>query len=411
RSYCLDYSLIDFSLQIELFRYLWGLPTVRGYLVNKYRHLILDNIEEDTPLAHDILLDWIPEAESALIVQDTQAGYRRFLGAAPTSADRVAALVTTDRDTFVFTDTDSFVINPPLRALGTSIATSLNQSPATDTNEADPRDVLGFEQPRFYTEMIVNVAQEIAILVEERDVPPEEIVVLAPFLSDSLRYTLERQLHMRGIRTRAHRPSRPLRAEPSAQALLTWARIAHPEWKLPPTRAAVAAGLVASIDGLDLVRAQLAAAQLYKNGTLAPFDGLATGVQERVSFIFGERLQDIHNWLVAYDADPVDELDVFWSRLFGELFSRRGFGFHDNQDAAEHAANLIDSARKFRLMMTAIARRGEVPVSQEYVQMVMDGVIADQYMRSWSDESEAEGGVLLMPAYTFLMRNRPVDYQ
>ena len=41
--------------------------------------------------------------------------------------------------------------------------------------------------------------------------------------------------------------------------------------------------------------------------------------------------------------------------------------------------------------------------------MVQDGVIAAQYVTSW--QLQPEDAVLLAPAYTFLMRNRPVDVQ
>jgi hypothetical protein len=41
--------------------------------------------------------------------------------------------------------------------------------------------------------------------------------------------------------------------------------------------------------------------------------------------------------------------------------------------------------------------------------MVHDGVVAAQYIRSW--RRQPEDAVLLAPAYTFLMMNRPVDHQ
>jgi hypothetical protein len=41
--------------------------------------------------------------------------------------------------------------------------------------------------------------------------------------------------------------------------------------------------------------------------------------------------------------------------------------------------------------------------------MVQDGVIAAQYVRRWRDQPT--DAVLLAPAYTFLMENRPVDHQ
>jgi hypothetical protein len=45
----------------------------------------------------------------------------------------------------------------------------------------------------------------------------------------------------------------------------------------------------------------------------------------------------------------------------------------------------------------------------QYIQLVQQGVVAAQYIRSWS--SRTPGAVFLAPAYTFLMSNRPVDYQ
>ena len=41
--------------------------------------------------------------------------------------------------------------------------------------------------------------------------------------------------------------------------------------------------------------------------------------------------------------------------------------------------------------------------------MVQDGVIAAQYIRSW--QVQPDNAVLMAPAYTFLMSNRPVEAQ
>jgi hypothetical protein len=48
-------------------------------------------------------------------------------------------------------------------------------------------------------------------------------------------------------------------------------------------------------------------------------------------------------------------------------------------------------------------------LAQEYVEMVGEGVVAAQYVRSW--QRQPADAVLLAPAYTFLMSNRVVDHQ
>jgi len=104
----------------------------------------------------------------------------------------------------------------------------------------------------------------------------------------------------------------------------------------------------------------------------------------------------------------LQDLDVFLSRLFGELLSQPGYGFHRDYDAGEVAANVIESARKFRQVMS-LEPDDAGSLAREYVTMVREGVVAAQYMRSW--DRQPENAVLLAPAYTFLMSNRPVDHQ
>src|SRR5512139_4119505 len=92
RAYCLEHNLLDFSLQIELFHGLLQHAWFRDRLYGRYRHLIVDNVEEDTPLAHDLLREWIPQATSALIVYDADAGYRSFLGADARSGETLRSV-------------------------------------------------------------------------------------------------------------------------------------------------------------------------------------------------------------------------------------------------------------------------------------------------------------------------------
>ncbi len=79
RTFCLEHNLLDFSLQMSVFaEHLWLEPLCRDHLTASYRFLIVDNVEEDTPVAHDIVYEWLARAESALVVYDQGAGYRSF---------------------------------------------------------------------------------------------------------------------------------------------------------------------------------------------------------------------------------------------------------------------------------------------------------------------------------------------
>jgi hypothetical protein len=413
RSYCLQNNLLDFSLQVEIFRdHLWPLPEFRAYLFARYQHLIVDNIEEDTPFAHDLLGDWLPACRSALLIADWEGGYRRFLGADPQSAASLKALCSS---TYVLEG--SYVTNPDLEGFAAHLGAALGQKPSEVAEVSnEPRRVkhaLEFEYHRFYPEMLDWVATQIARLVQDQGVSPGQIAVLAPFMTDSLRFSLSNRLENLGIPARSHRPSRSLRDEPAARCLLTFASLAHPQWGFKPTKAEVTYALVQSIQGLDLVRARLLVEILYRTPggvpNLGAFDQINPEAQQRITYSLGQSYQTLCDWLEAYRQAPVEELDHFFSRLFGELLSQPGFGFHTDFDAGAAAAMLIESARKFRWVMAGTPPASDMSIGQEYVQMVQDGVIAAQYVQAW--QLASQDAVYLAPAYTFLMSNHAVDYQ
>jgi len=477
REYCLAHNLLDFSLQYEVFvRHLWPSPACRRHLTDRYTHIIADNIEEDTPVAHDILAEWLPGCRSALLIFDWHAGYRRFLGADPQSAYRLRDLCA-EHVTF----TEPLIASPAVDALGLGLARALGRRVGAPTGSesarsqgvaglarsetgqseglaglarsetgqsgglarsetgqsggrsqpgeaSQPRAALDYRAHRYYPEMLDWVAAEIGALVHEQGVPPAEIAVLAPFLTGALRFSLAARLAAHDVPARSHRPSRSLREEPATQCLLTLAALCHPAWGIQPAKYDVAHALMLAIDDLDLVRAQLLAEIAYRvrDGAplLLPFVDLEPAMQERITFLLGGRYEGLRTWVAARAADerpktndqrrgrasssvvrPSSSLDHFFSRLFGELLSQPGYGFHRNYDAGEITANLIESVRKFRQVIPP----GEADLGREYIQMVQDGVVAAQYVRGW--QRQPKDAVLLAPAYTFLMSNRPVAHQ
>ena len=408
RDYCLFHNLLDFSLQIEVFfRDLLPLPIFQGYLFERYRHLIADNLEEDTPVAHDLLQSWLarPELESALLVYDDDGGYRVFLGANPEGGHALRELC----DEHIRLN-ESHVIPPGMEALGYAVGHALHRS--AEERQGDIRHVLAFDRQRFHPQMLDWAADEIARLVHQEGISPGHIVVLAPFLSDALRFSLTDKLAQRGVHTWSRRPSRALHEEPAARCLLTLAALAHPGWERTPHKQDVTQALMRAIAELDLVRARLLTEITYRSHEGRPeitsFDDIRPEMQTRIGYRLGERFEDLRAWLVGYTAGEEMALDHFWSRLFSELLSQPGYGFHSDYDAGQVTANLIESANKFRRALGGATFEGESE-GKAYVEMVDRGVLAAQYVTSW--QTQPEDAVLLAPAYTFLMSNRPMDYQ
>ena len=429
RDYCLAHNLLDFSLQLEVFfGCLLSEPVCRGYLLERYRHLIVDNLEEDTPRAHDLLKQWLAECETALLVMDWQAGYRAFLGADPEGAAEFKWAcqdwLALDRS-YVSSAHVAALGRELVSSLGSQVTQSLLSQGRRPAEAAVPQSALAFEPVRFQPQMLEWVGDQVADLVFRQGVPPDEIVILAPYLGDALRFALSDVLARREIPVRSHRPSRSLRDEPATGCLLTLAALAHPAWQHSPTADDVAHALMVAIDDLDLVRARLLTEITYRpHGgcpALTTFEQIRSDAQQRISFVLGRRFDRLRAWLAAYAEGPPLELDAFVARLFTEVLSRRGYGFYGDLDGGQVTANLIESIRKFRRVVGGASGAGvpapgsephaqqQVALGLEYVRMVEQGIIAATYVTSW--QAESSGAVLVAPAYTFLMINRPVDVQ
>jgi superfamily I DNA/RNA helicase len=418
RRYCLSNNLLDFSLQMELLtKWLWTVPECRTLILGTYRHLVYDNLEEDTPAAADLLYEWMPHFGSTLLIFDQDAGYRRFLGADPPTTFELSKLCD---ETIEFSH--SLVLSKEVSKFGSVFRKVFfpNRSDVQKQEglkeKASKSEFINKGLPitlprpsiRFYPDMLDWVVEQIQELVA-RGVSAGEIVIISPFLSDALRYALVERLTRYGIPTHSHRPSRALSEEPAARCLLSLAKLAHPQWELIPLESDITYALTQGIRDLDLIRAQLLTQNVYQQGKLLSFENVKPQFQERITYLLGNRYEDLRFWIVNYLEGEPQELDHFLGRLFGELLSQPGYGFHYDYNAGTVISNLVESIQKFRWAVQKTLSQAEIPIGKEYLQMVEDGVIASQYLAPW--RFEPMDSVFLAPAHTFLMSNRPVDYQ
>lgn len=409
RDYCYERNLLDFSLQVELFtRARKDIPLMRSFLEKQFSCLIYDNSEEDIPVSHDFIRDIIPSLSSSLVIYDDDAGYRSFLGASPTSAAKLKDLCDAEMEL-----DDSFTSSPGLLDLNRFLSASINKTLSEKRPGASETLPFTISYQAFYPQMAEWIADKIRVLLDD-GTDPGEIVVLAPFLSDSLRFLLENAFERLSIPYASHRPSRPLRDEPVTLCLLTLAALSHPDWEIHPSVYETALAFLQAIEGLDLTRAYLLAKSALRSRTdanrlLADFDHIAPDLQERITYLVGNKYQGLLDWINSYQEGSPLALDYFLSRLFGEILTQPGFGFYDDISKGRITAQIMDSFAKFRKTASVVLSLSESRSGKEYYRMVKTGVLANQYLRSWTEVPP--GKVLLAPAYTFLLYNKAVDHQ
>jgi len=403
REFCLEHNLLDYSLQVELFREIvWPNETFQRYFQNQYQHLIYDNAEEDPPYVHDIVRSWIKNLQSSLIILDEEGGLHSFLGADPASAANLAF----DSTTHIRFE-QNYVSPPPIKALLGYLQSSQTQKLPHSTISQSL--IISSKQPRFFPELLQSVSQEIADLILN-GTTAEQIVVLSPFLSDPLVFELSRRLSKAGIPTQTLRPSLALKSNPHIQTILTLASLAHPDWNQPPDLYQAQSALSTAIPKLDPLRARLILDQTAPNKSvtsLPPIASLPNEVVERIPTEVLGQFEKLRLWLSS--VDPSEPLYYFISRLFSELLAQPGYGFADVQEAGEHTARLIQSYQKFKRPVAHDQGADAAYLGREYYKSLNQGLLSALYLPD--EEIVGEPGVLIAPVLTFLMQNRAVEHQ
>jgi hypothetical protein len=172
--------------------------------------------------------------------------------------------------------------------------------------------------------------------------------------------------------------------------------------------------LLQAIPEADLIRADLVSQILYSPNRaelkIGDFAQIRPEMQQRITFTVGNKVDELSKWLETSAASESEELDIFFSRLFGEILSQAQFAFHQNYATASVISRLIESCRKFRSAISTSTLPVEMNFSKEYVQMVEQGVISAQYLSNWEEQNN-RNSVLIAPAFTYLMSNQPTAYQ
>lgn len=408
RSYCQANNLIDFSLMIEILTTkLWTLQNCREYFYSNYKVIIVDNVEEDVPVSHDLIGEWIKHFESSLIIYDEGAGYRSFLGADPQSA---LSLKNSCEEIHKFNS--PFNQSRELENLKSCISDCINHSVSREP-PTDLSPVLSIKNFHFYPEMIADVCREIYDLVNMDKVEPQDIVILSPYLSDVLKFSLTTRLEDYGIRTATSRPSRMYIQNPVVHALLCFSKLAHPEWEMKVTGFELRHALMSLIPELDIARADLVIKTLFADKgqpqELRSFDSITNILmQERITFVAGEKLEKIRIWMVNYFAKGPQPLDVFISQFYGELVSQKGFKLFADYESANSVSQIISSIRSFRHFLTSFIGFNEISSGIEYIRTVEDGLLPASIIEN---DREVENVLLIEPAHTFLMENRSCAFQ
>ena len=430
RRFCLAHGLIDESLLISLFyQVIEREDLLQSCVLPTCRHLLVENLEEQTYNTHALIRTLAPHLESLLVTVDEDAGVRYFDGGYPEGCEDIAALC----ELRVRTTHPS---NPIQRLL----AEGLNA--ANRDRDPDPSDGIdwdgdgrielhatggGVKGPhggrlahsshQHNIDMLAGAADLAASLIAG-GVEPGDIALVAPIVTNQMRVTLKQHLADAGANLYSHRPSRALHEEPATRALLCLARIAYPGLAASgPGELDLRVALMKSIKSLAGLQAHhLARAWLphWESGETG-FIHLPADIGERVGTARGRDWDALRNWLVAYRSEESTfSLHGFLARLIHEVLSKPQYGFDRDPEDMRVAAHLARSAAVFRELVLKHGIHADLATDPEsgaaalFTDLVEEGLLGDPYV---PDEDPPADAVFLAPVTSLLMRYRSWRHQ
>ena len=402
RRRCLEGSLLDLSLAVEVFdTQLVNHPEFHKYFSERYRHLIVDNVEEQTPAGQNFIEELMNEIVSTTIAFDGGGGYKRFLAADPTGARRFMTLCQRQ-----FRFEESFTTSTPLIHVANLVQNSLQQgvNPVDDAHEA----IIDIVGGRYRREMVQNLTAVLQTLITEQNIHPSEIAIIAPYLDGALRYMIanafrEGELPYYFLRRR----SSP-RDEPRVRAWLTWLALAHPEWEVRPTPFDVAEALTFSIAGLDVARAELLTERLYQPEVphILPASELPERIAERVGWELVGLTDGLREWLTEYNGRST--IEAFLYDLFQFLAQPQ---YHPEPDVAGAAVCdwLMQQATRLRHAADAIGLRTDADVGRTFIDGINQGLVTAN-PPDLGDPPDPNG-IMISTMYGYLLAGHPVRVQ
>ena len=402
RRLCLDNGMLDLSLVVQVFdTQLVKHPEFYRYFSERYRHLLVDNVEEQTPAGQNFVTSLMGATQTTAIAYDSGGGYKRFLAADPTGANQFR-----DRCAYFYEFEESFTASPPLQHLSNLVENHLmsRRHPTAEAKEA----IISVVGGRYRREMVADLSELLVQLVDE-GVPTNQIAIITPYLDGALRYNLAQNFSELGIPYRFLRRRSSPREEPRIRAWLTWLALAHPDWGIRPAAFDVAEALNLSIFGLDPARAELLTNHLYvpDGPLLLPVGELSAEIVDRVGAKFVALAEDLRNWLAEQGGQH--PLDTFLHRLFHTLLAQPRFQPEPDLAGAAVCEWLVRTAGRLRQSAEPMGLRTSAEIGEAFITGIYQGLVT-------ADPPELgdppdPNGVIISTIFGYLLAGETVQIQ
>ncbi|MCB8921491.1 MAG: hypothetical protein H6662_07920 [Ardenticatenaceae bacterium] len=403
RKQCLENSLLDLSLVIEVFdTQLIKRPEFHRYFSERYRHLIVDNVEEQTPAGQNFVANLMNATQTTAVAYDSGGGYKRFMAADPLGANKFRTLCQR-----AFDFAPIFTAPPEMQQLANVVENHLMHT--THPTAAAEEMVITTVNGRYRRDMVHNLIPLLAAIIAEDGVHPRDIAIISPYLDGALRYTLTQALQAARLPYYLLRRRSSPREEPRVRAWLTWLALAHPQWGVKPAAYDVAEAFDLSLHEMDPARAQLLTSRLYmpEEGALLPIAELPPPIAARIGEPLLELVEELRLWLAEQDGRT--PLDTFLYNLFANLLAQPRFQPKPDLAGAAVCDWLVRAAGRLRQSAAPMGLATPGDIGRAFIEGIYNGLVTARPPEL--GEPPDPDGIMISTIYGYLLAGRPARVQ
>lgn len=389
RRLCLESGVLDYGSSLDLYRtVLLDSPSYQEGLGRRFRHLLVDDLDESVAVQQEFMAAAAPLMESCAFAFNLDGGHAAFMGAQPN-----LALQRFRPDCSVIEREHSYTCSQEMFAFSEALFRRMTGG----RREGRRHDRVVAEHIRtdLRGEMIREVASAIAGLLH-RGISPGQIAVISPHVDRALEVAVRRAVP--GQKVQNLSLSRRLLDERAARAVITLASLAHPQWGVGLGPSAVSDALNVLL-GLDPIRASLLAHEVVRSGQLPDLD--ESGLRRRAGFERSEAYDALRAWLEEARGREW-EIDTFCQAVFGELLAP----LRPDREAIHSTQQLLLSSHRFRRAMERLDPEGTH--GRGYLSMLMEGTVAAEPLEAYRTDPDA---LVLATPFAYLTAARPAGEQ
>ncbi len=297
RSWCLDRGLLTYGLIYELYwRFLLPNPQYQQHLKSRYQAIFADDLDDYPAIARDLFEVMLDQGASAVFTFNPQGKIRLGLNADPDYLEGLAARCQTER------------LDPATDNLAVAFADTAVDLVTESAYLVNAPNTIQSLQTISRAELLRQTAEIIIQAVQQKEVNPDEIAIIAPGLDEIARYSLIEILSARGIPVTPLNEQRPIISSPLVRSLLTLLGLVYADLGRLVDRDAIAEMLTVfsqqehqTTSQIDPVRAGLIADYCYhvdpEHPYLAPVETFPRW--DRLGHQATNAYQEIVNWIEA----------------------------------------------------------------------------------------------------------------